>query len=303
MKTPPAAPPKVTVPSILGRKNNPDSAKIVAITAYDYTFARLFDRAGIDVILVGDSVASVVQGFSNTLPVTLEEMIYHCKCVTRGVSHALLVGDLPFLSYQSSIPQAIESAGRLLKEGGAAAVKLEGGVHIAKTIERLVQLDIPVMAHVGLTPQSYHRMGGHKIQGKARSASNAAGSFDRVLADARAVEEAGAFAVVVEGVPSELAKAITAAVSIPTIGIGAGAECDGQILVCSDLLGLNPDFAPRFVKRYADLAAEVLTAVEKYKHEVEKGVFPSAEHSVRGEISGGTATRRSRTALKVVRRR
>lgn len=252
--------------------------KITALTAYDYTTACLFDRAGVDIILVGDSVATVMQGHSTTLPVTLDEMIYHCKCVTAGVKRALVVGDMPFLSYQSSIEKGVESAGRLLKEGGASAVKLEGGVYMAATIEKLVQVDIPVVGHIGLTPQSFHRMGGHKQQGRTSSSHNAevatAGSKERIIEDAIAVEEAGAFALVIEGVPAELGAEITSRVSIPTIGIGAGYGCDGQILVYSDMLGLNPDFCPSFVKQYVNLAEIITAAVKQYISEVESGVFP-----------------------------
>lgn len=268
---------RVTVPALSALKAR--SIKITALTAYDYTMARLVDRAGIDVILVGDSVGSVVQGLETTLPVTLDEMVYHCRCVSRGVSRALLVGDLPFMSYQVSVAQALEAAGRMLKEGGASAVKLEGGVHVAETIRRLAEVDIPVMGHVGLTPQSYHRMGGHKVQAKRRSRDMAVGSRERVIQDAIAVEEAGAFSVVIEGVPADVAVEITETISIPTIGIGAGAGCDGQILVLTDMLGMNPDFAPRFVKRYARLAQEIGGALSAYIQEVRSGQFPSAEYS------------------------
>ena len=270
---------RVTVPWIQGIKGR---GKLCAVTAYDFTFAKLVDQSGIDIILVGDSVGSVIQGHENTLPVTLDHMLYHCQCVTRGVKRALVVGDLPFLSYQVSVSDAIHSAGRLLKEGGVAAVKLEGGVAMAETIERLVQIDIPVMGHVGLTPQSFHRMGGHKIQGRGRSRAghkSEVGTRERVLEDARAVEAAGAFALVVEGVPLDLAAEITRSISIPTIGIGAGPHCDGQILVLHDLLGLNPEFTPRFAKRYAKLGETVIEALSDYKREVGAKSFPADEHS------------------------
>ncbi len=258
---------RITVPSILQRKGSGE--KIAALTAYDYTMAKLLDRAGIDVILVGDSVATVCQGRENTLPVTLEEMIYHCRCVAAGVKRALLVADMPFLSYQPSIEKAVESAGRLLKEGGAAAVKLEGGVYMASTIEKLTNVDIPVMGHVGLTPQSFHRMGGHRQQGRFSDRSGAAaGSRERIIEDALAVESAGAFALVIEGVPGDLAAEITRRLSIPTIGIGAGDECDGQILVTNDMLGMDPDFCPSFVKQYANLAALIEDAVGRYRDDV-----------------------------------
>ncbi|MCB0338524.1 MAG: 3-methyl-2-oxobutanoate hydroxymethyltransferase [Bdellovibrionales bacterium] len=266
---------RVTVPSLRDRKG--DSKKISAITAYDYTFARLVDASGIDLVLVGDSLSSVIQGNSTTLPVTLDEIIYHCKCVARGLQRALLVGDLPFLSYQPSIERAIESSGRLLKEGGVSAVKLEGGIHMAETVRRLVDLDIPVMGHVGLTPQSYHRMGGNKVQG--RSSGNGSGSRERVLEDAKAIEDAGAFAVVVEGIPGDLAAEITDALAIPVIGIGAGVECDGQILVLHDVLGLSAEAKPKFVKNYLNLSEIVQTALHNYRKEVELAEFPSHEYS------------------------
>ena len=267
---------KMTVPALVRKKHTVE--KISALTAYDYTMASLLDAAGIDMILVGDSVACVSQGHSTTLPVTLDEMIYHCKCVTRGVAHALVVGDLPFLSYQVSIERAIESAGRLLKEGNVSAVKLEGGVKVAKTIEALTAVDIPVMGHIGLTPQSYHRMGGHKQQGKKQAAANnEAGSRERVLADAQAVQDAGAFGLVLEGIPADLAREITELVTIPTIGIAAGPHCDGQILVSTDMLGMNPDFCPKFVKKYADLASVIDSAVQQYIFEVQSRSYPEAE--------------------------
>jgi 3-methyl-2-oxobutanoate hydroxymethyltransferase len=216
---------RITVPVIREAKSQ---SKIVAVTAYDYVTALLADQAGMDCVLVGDSLASVIQGLETTLPVTLDQIIYHCTCVRRGVKRALVVGDMPFMTYQGSLYKAIEAAGRILKESGASAVKVEGGVHIARVIRRMVQIDIPVMGHVGLTPQSFHRMGGHKIQGKTSVSQDLAGSRERILADARAVEDAGAFAIVIEGVPAELGEEITKSVSIPTIGISAGNACDGQ---------------------------------------------------------------------------
>lgn len=270
----------VTVPEILASKGS--AQRITALTAYDYTFARLFDSAEIDILLVGDSVGTVIQGHETTLPVTLEDMIYHTRAVRRAVRRALVVADMPFLSFQISIERAVEAAGRLLKEGGAQAVKLEGGVAIADTVSRLVALDIPVMGHVGLTPQSVNRMGGFQVQGRAGTAAGAApiaGSRERVLQDAVAVAEAGAFAIVLEGVPVDLAKEITARVAVPTIGIGAGPACDGQVLVSYDMLGLNPWFTPRFVKRYMDGGALVTEAAKRYIAEVQEGAFPAAEHS------------------------
>jgi 3-methyl-2-oxobutanoate hydroxymethyltransferase len=226
-------------------------------------------------------------------------MSYHCRCVAKATRRALVVGDLPFLSYQISIDKAVESAGRLIKEGGVAAVKLEGGLPMAATIERLTQVDIPVMGHVGLTPQSFHRMGGHKIQGRISAGANGdliAGTRERILEDAMAVERAGAFAVVLEGIPAELAAEITAALSIPTIGIGAGPQCDGQILVSTDLLGLNPEFKPRFVKRYAEFGEAAVSAVSHFIDEVHAGVFPAAEHSF-GEAV--LTQNKSRSGLKL----
>ncbi|RMG40561.1 MAG: 3-methyl-2-oxobutanoate hydroxymethyltransferase [Candidatus Dadabacteria bacterium] len=265
---------RVTVPSILRRKNS--KTKISALTAYDFTVAKLIDRAGIDIILVGDSLGTVIQGHDTTLPVTLDQMTYHCSCVSRGVKRALVVGDLPFLSYQPSVETAIKSAGRLIKEGGVSAVKLEGGINVAAIIEALTSFDIPVMGHVGLTPQSYHRMGGHRKQGKKQDHGGTlkAGTRERILEDARAVEKAGAFSLVIEGVPADLALEITETLSIPTIGIGAGPHCDGQILVVNDLLGLDPDFKPSFVKRYAELGLEIDKAVKAYINEISSGEFP-----------------------------
>jgi len=267
---PPEEPP-VTVPRI--RKMKRDGTRITMVTAYDATFARLFDEAGIDVLLVGDSLGMVVQGQDSTLPVTVDEMIYHCRAVARGTRRAHVVGDMPFLSWQLSPEQALANAGRFLSEGGAQSVKLEGGVDAAPTIERIVQAGIPVMAHVGLTPQSVHAMGGFRVQGKTEQA--AAG----VLTDAKAVAEAGAYALVLEGIPTDLARQITEAIDIPTIGIGAGPDCNGQVLVCYDLLGLTPDLKPRFVKRYAEFFEDGVAAARRYRDEVRAGVFPDKEHS------------------------
>ena len=270
----------VTVPTILKRKGA--APPITVLTAYDFLFGQILDRAGIDIILVGDSLGTVLQGHPTTLPVTLDQMVYHAQCVTRGVSRALVVGDLPFLSYQSSPEQAITSAGRFLKEAGVSAVKLEGGVPMAATIQRLTSVDIPVMGHIGLTPQSIHRMGGFRIQGKHKACGNnahSAGTRERLLEDARAVEQAGAFAMVLEGIPAELAREITRSVSIPTIGIGAGPDCDGQVLVTHDLLGMAPRFAPKFVKRYAEIGQLMTSAITEYVREVQEGLFPGAEHT------------------------
>ena len=225
---------KVTVPSVLESKGE---RRLAMVTAYDYTFSRLADRAGVDLLLVGDSLAMVMQGGDNTLSVSMDEMVYHTRMVVRGRRRALVVADMPFLSYQVSVESAVANAGRLVKEGGAEAVKLEGGLTVVDAVRRLADIDVPVMGHIGLTPQSVHRMGGHKVQG--RSSGRAAGGRERLLEDALALEEAGAFCIVVEGVPADLGAEITAAVSVPTIGIGAGAACDGQVLVMHDLLGLE----------------------------------------------------------------
>ncbi len=266
---------KVTVPEILKRKH--EKKRISMLTAYDYPFARILDEAGIDVLLVGDTLGMVVQGLETTLPVTVDEIIYHLRMVTRARTRALVVGDLPFLSYQVSTEKALENAGRFMKEGGAEAVKLEGGLNVAKTIAALTAVDIPVMGHIGLTPQSVHRMGGHKVQGKKHG--HTAGGRERLLEDAAAVEDSGAFAIVLEGIPLDLAAEITERLSIPTIGIGAGVHCDGQVLVLHDLLGLFDRFAPKFSKRYVNLREIVSTAVGDYIREVQAGEFPTDAHS------------------------
>jgi len=269
---------QVTAPGLAQRKSSDGtvSERIVMVTAYDATFAVLADEAGMDVLLVGDSLGMVVQGVPNTLPVTLDETVYHTRLVSRVTKRALVVGDLPFGSYQVSPAQGVASSIRLVKEGGAAAVKLEGGVPMAETIEAITRIDVPVMAHIGLTPQSFHRMGGHRVQG--RTAGNQAGGRDRLIADAKAVEAAGAFSVVLEGLPRSLAAEITANLSIPTIGIGAGPECDGQVLVLHDLLGLTPNLY-KFAKAYANLRSEVVSALEAYGQDVRTGAFPDDAHS------------------------
>jgi 3-methyl-2-oxobutanoate hydroxymethyltransferase len=260
---------QVTVPDFVASKAR--GHRLTMLTAYDYTMARLLDDAGVDSLLVGDSLGMVVQGQPDSLAVTLDEVIYHTRLVARGVRRSLLVADLPFMSYQISPRQALKSAGRLVKEGGAQAVKLEGGVRCAAAIAAITSADIPLMGHIGLTPQSVRRLGGFKVQRDA----------ERLLEDALAVEAAGAFAVVVECVPTEVAARITAALKIPTIGIGAGPECNGQILVTPDLLGLFDDIRPRFVKHYADLGQAVRKAVEAYCRDVRGGSFPGPEHSFR----------------------
>jgi 3-methyl-2-oxobutanoate hydroxymethyltransferase len=264
---------KITVPAITAMKASGD--KIAMITAYDATFAAIVDAGGVDMILVGDSVGTVVQGEQTTIPVTLDEMAYHVRLVARARTTALVVGDLPFGSYQVSPQQGLESAVRLMK-AGAGCVKLEGGVVMADTIAAIARVDIPVVGHIGLTPQSYHRMGGHRVQG--RQAGHEAGGRDRLLDDAVAIERAGAFAVVIEGVPRTLAAEITAKVSIPTIGIGAGPDCDGQVLVLHDVLGLT-DLRLKFAKQFADLRAASIDATRTYVGDVRDGVWPDDEHS------------------------
>ncbi len=261
---------KVSVLDI--RRMKAEGEKIVMITAYEYAFAKIFDPL-VEIILVGDSLGTVVYGYDTTLPVTMEDMIRHTQAVARGRNRAFLVADMPFMSFQVSVDRAVENACLLVKEGGAEAVKLEGGVSVFNTIERITSFDIPVMGHVGLTPQSIHRMGGYRIQGKEEEARK------KLLEDAKAVEEAGAFSVVLEGIPAEVAAEITESLSIPTIGIGAGPHCDGQVLVMHDLLGLFFDFTPKFVKRYADLKPVIERAVSDFAREVKEGKFPDKEHS------------------------
>ena len=262
---------KITVPALLARKHN--GPKIAVLTAYDATMARLLDQGGADVLLVGDSLGMVVQGQANTLPVTVEEICYHGRAVARAAHRAHVVGDMPFGSYQASVERAVESAVQMLKTGGFEAVKLEGGVRFAEHIRALTSAGIPVMAHVGLLPQSVHAMGGFRVQGKDES------DAERVLADAIAVAEAGAYAVVLEGIPAELGQRITERITIPTIGIGAGPGCDGQVLVCYDFLGMYPDFKPKFVKYFAELGSQIVAATQAYVREVQAGEFPSAAQS------------------------
>ncbi len=261
--------PRMTITDL--QKKKADGKKITMLTAYDFPFAALVDQAGIDMILVGDSLGVVVQGRENTLPVTMDEMVYHTEMVVRASRNAFVVGDMPFMSYQASREEAVFNAGRFLKESGAQAVKLEGGATVRATIEAISAADIPVMAHIGLTPQSVHKMGGFKVQKE----------MDRLLQDAKSVEAAGAFSVVLECVPGEIASRITKEIHIPTIGIGAGVDCDGQVLVLHDMLGLFDRFVPKFIKRYAQLSEAALTALKHYKEEVEKGEFPGAEHTFR----------------------
>ncbi len=262
---------KVTVPAVRAMKAQ--GRRIAMVTAYDYVTGRLVDEAGADIALVGDSLAMVVLGHETTLPVTVDEMLHHTRAVRRGVKRALLVADMPFGSFQGSPAEAVNNAARFLKEAGAEAVKLEGGIRIAETVRQLTQAGIPVMGHLGLTPQSVLQYGGFKVQGREEAQRRA------LVEDARALEEAGVFSIVLEGIPADLARVITETVSVPTIGIGAGPHCDGQVLVVHDLLGLVEDFQPKFVKRYAELAKEARRAIEAYCREVREGLFPTDEHS------------------------
>lgn len=255
------------------QKKARDQKRIVMVTCYDATFGRLVDAAGVDAILIGDSLGMVIQGHEHTLPVTLDDVIYHCRCVARGARKAHLVGDLPFGSYQSGPEKALESAARLIKEGGVQAVKLEGGARYAQTIRLMNEAGIPVMGHLGLTPQSVHKFGGFKIQGRDTEAA------DQLIADALALQEAGVYALVLEGIPAELATRVTAQLSIPTIGIGAGPGCDGQVLVLYDLLGLDDDFSPKFLKKFDNLHERVVDAVGRFGQEVRTGDFPTSLHS------------------------
>jgi len=263
---------RVTVRTLAARKRRGE--KLTMLTAYDFAFARIFDAAGIDLILVGDSLGNVVQGNDTTLPVTLDEVVYHTRLVARACRRAMVIGDMPFGSYQVSAEDAVRSAIRLVKEGGAQAVKLEGGVSAAEAIARIARAEIPVFAHVGLTPQAVHRMGGFRVQGRTDD------ERARVLADAQAVEQAGAVAVVLEGMPAELAADVTRKLAIPTIGIGAGPVCDGQVLVMHDMLGLN-DWTPGFVKQFADLGATAARAARAFAEEVAGGKFPAEQHCYR----------------------
>jgi 3-methyl-2-oxobutanoate hydroxymethyltransferase len=243
------------------------------VTAYDHHSARIVDAAGIDVILVGDSLGMVIQGHENTLPVTVDDVVYHTRIVRRADPRALVVADMPFLSYQVSVPEAVANAGRLVKDGGAQAVKLEGGREFLNVVGALGDASIPVMGHLGLTPQSVHRFGGYRVQGRTREAR------ERLLEDARLLQRAGCFSIVLEGIPYELAGEITAAVDIPTIGIGAGPRCDGQVLVFHDLLGIETALVPKFVKQYARLGDAMIEAVREFRREVEAGIFPDLDHS------------------------
>jgi 3-methyl-2-oxobutanoate hydroxymethyltransferase len=262
---------KLTAPAIVARKAS--KQKLAVVTAYDATFARLFEEGGADILLVGDSLGMVVQGLPTTLPVTLDDVLYHGRAVARGAKRAQVVGDMPFMSYQVSPEDALRSAGRMLKEGSFEAVKLEGGVRFAEHVKAIVSAGIPVMGHVGLLPQSVHAMGGFKVQG------NDAANAERILDDARALESAGAYSVVLEGIPAELARRITESIRIPTIGIGAGPHCDGQVLVCYDLLGMYENLRPKFVKHFGEIGKGIVEATRAYVSEVRSGAFPTPAHS------------------------
>lgn len=269
----------ITVPAL--RRMKRDGTKITMLTAYDATFARLVDRAGIDIILVGDSLGMVMQGKANTLAVSVDHMAYHGACVTSVTRRCHVVVDMPFMSYHVSPAEAVRNAGRLVQEGGAHAVKLEGGAERAEVIASIVNAQIPVMGHIGLTPQSYHVQGGFKVQGRSDAAA------ERLMRDALAVQEAGAYSLVLEGIPKDLATKISEALDIPTIGIGAGDGCDGQVLVVQDLLGMDPDFQPKFVKRYADLGNIINAAIGTFIDEVRTGAFPEDDHSFHRKRRGG----------------
>ncbi|MFQ5627151.1 MAG: 3-methyl-2-oxobutanoate hydroxymethyltransferase [bacterium] len=263
-------PTKITLPRL--QKMKDEAEKITMLTAYDYPGAKFVDEAGVEIILVGDSLAMTVLGHANTVQVTMEEMLHHCKAVARGAKRAFLIGDMPFLSYQAEVAEAIRNAGRFLKEAGMDAVKLESGRQVAETIRAIIAAGIPVMGHVGLTPQSATQLGGFKIQGKTAEAAM------QIYEDALLLEQAGCFAIVLEAVPETVAQEISRALAIPTIGIGAGAGCDGQVLVFHDLLGLFSEFSPQFVKKYADLGGQIVQAIRQYCKEVKASKFPGAEH-------------------------
>ena len=262
---------KVTTKTLLLMKQK--GVKIAALTAYDFITAKLLDQAGVDLQLVGDSLSNVFQGNETTLPVTMDEMIYHTKAVTKGIQRSMVIVDLPFMSYQLSVDEAFRNAGRIMKETAAGGVKLEGGERLAETVRKISEAGIPVMGHIGLTPQSIHQFGSYRERGKSQEEA------DEILKDAKVLEEAGAFCVVLEKIPAELAKKVTESIKIPTIGIGAGIHCDGQILVISDMLGLNKDFHPRFVRYYANLADEIDKGIRQYVEDVRKRDFPNESES------------------------
>ena len=266
---------KITIQTLFNMKKRRE--KIVMLTAYDFQTAILEDRSGVEMILVGDSLGMVVLGYENTIPVTLEQIIHHLKAVSRARPRAFLVGDLPFMSYQASVEDAVRNAGRLLKEGGAEGVKLEGGKRMEAVIKGILDADIPVMGHLGLTPQSLHQFGGYRVQGKDQA------SADKLIEEAQLLESIGCFSMVLEGIPWQLAKTISESIKIPTIGIGAGPECDGQVLVVNDLLGMSEGFTAKFVKQYANIGSEMSKAFEQYINEVKEGTFPDLDHSYTSE--------------------
>jgi 3-methyl-2-oxobutanoate hydroxymethyltransferase len=270
---------QIRLPDLVAKKQSGE--KIVMLTAYDYTMARLLDRAGVDVLLVGDSLGMVVLGYETTLPVTLDAMVHHTRAVSRGTRRALVVADMPFLTYQVSVAEALRNAGRLIQDGGAAAVKIEGGGASVEAASRMVEAGIPVMGHLGLLPQSVHQLGGFRQQAKLEA------DAEQLLADAQALEEAGAFAIVLESIPAELARAVTADLHIPTIGIGAGPHCDGQVLVSYDMLGLSQDGVPSFVKRYADLGEQTVGAAQAYGDDVRTGRFPAVSRRIANDAVVG----------------
>ncbi len=262
-------PVKVTTQTVVSMKD--EAEKISMLTAYDFTMAQIIDRAGIDIILVGDSAGNVMAGYETTIPMTMDNMIYHTACVVRGVERALVIADLPFMSYQVTPNEALRSAGRMMKEAGAHAVKLEGGKAVAETVKKIVDAGIPVMGHLGLTPQSIYKFGTYKVRAKEQEEAQT------LIDDAKALEQAGCFSLVLEKIPARLAKKVTDSVSIPTIGIGAGPSCDGQVLVVHDMLGLNKEFKPRFLRRYADLDSSITEAVQTYITDIKSGDFPNAD--------------------------
>ncbi|MGE3269131.1 MAG: 3-methyl-2-oxobutanoate hydroxymethyltransferase [Chloroflexota bacterium] len=262
---------RITIQQIQEMKQRGE--RIAMLTAYEYSIAKLLDAAGVPMLLVGDSLASVVLGYETTIGATMDDMVRHTQAVVRGTERALIVADLPFMSYQVSAEEALRNAGRLMREGGAGSVKLEGGVTVAETVRRIVDAGVPVMGHIGLTPQSVHQLSGHKVQGRTADVAT------RLLADAEALEQAGAFGVVLEGIPAPLAAQVTRRLRIPTIGIGAGPECDGQVQVIHDLLGLFTDFVPRHAGQYAQLGLQIKEAVSRYADDVRAGAFPTAKHS------------------------
>ena len=262
-------PKKITTQTVVEMKQQAE--KISMLTAYDFTMASIIDQAGVEIILVGDSASNVMAGYDTTVPMTMDHMIYHTSCVSRGVERALVIGDMPFMSYQVTPNEALRSAGRMMKEAGAHGVKLEGGQAVVETVEKIVNAGIPVMGHLGLTPQSIYKFGTYKVRATEDEEAQA------LIDDAKALEKAGCFSIVLEKIPANLAAKVTAAISIPTIGIGAGAECDGQVLVVHDMLGLNKEFKPRFLRRYADLDFNITEAVQQYISDIKSGDFPNED--------------------------